>query len=62
MRLGPWEILLVAVVLLLLFGRKIPEMMHGLGSGIREFKKGLREDDTANNTEAGNNEREVKPK
>ncbi|GBD06562.1 Sec-independent protein translocase protein TatAy [bacterium HR21] len=38
--LGPTELLLIALVLLLLFGgRKIPELMRGLGSGIREFKR-----------------------
>jgi sec-independent protein translocase protein TatA len=38
--IGPTElILIVAVVLLLFGGRKIPELMKGLGSGIREFKK-----------------------
>ncbi len=38
--LGPSEILLILIALLLLFGgRKIPELMKGLGSGIREFKK-----------------------
>lgn len=36
--LGPQEILVVAVVILVLFGgRKIPELMRGLGQGIREF-------------------------
>ncbi|MCS6965228.1 MAG: twin-arginine translocase TatA/TatE family subunit [Candidatus Kapabacteria bacterium] len=38
--LGPTELILIALALLLLFGgRKIPELMRGLGSGIREFKK-----------------------
>ncbi len=41
---GHWEIIVVAVVIILLFGgRKIPEMMRGLGSGVREFKKGINE-------------------
>ena len=36
--LGPQEIFLVAIIVLLLFGgRKIPELMRGLGKGIREF-------------------------
>ncbi len=43
---GPWQIaLIVAVVLLLFGGRKIPELMKGLGSGIREFKDAVKEDD-----------------
>ena len=36
---GPQIILIVIVVLLLFGGRKIPELMRGLGSGIKEFKK-----------------------
>jgi len=36
---GPWQIVLIVVVILLLFGgRKIPELMKGLGKGIKEFK------------------------
>jgi len=39
--LGATEILLIAGVLLLMFGgKKIPELMKGLGKGINEFKKG----------------------
>jgi sec-independent protein translocase protein TatA len=38
--LGPAEILLIVAIVLLLFGgRKIPELMRGLGQGMREFKK-----------------------
>ncbi|MGV8914150.1 MAG: Sec-independent protein translocase subunit TatA/TatB [Kaistella sp.] len=42
-----WQhLLIVAVILLILFGgRKIPEMMRGLGSGIKEFKDAVKEDD-----------------
>jgi sec-independent protein translocase protein TatA len=44
MRFGWPEILLVLVVVLLLFGgKRIPEMMRGLGRGAREFKEGLKE-------------------
>ena len=39
---GPQIILIIIVVLLLFGGRKIPELMRGLGSGIKEFKKGLK--------------------
>lgn len=43
--LSPWEIVLIVVVVLLLFGAtKIPKLMRGLGSGITEFKKGLKEE------------------
>lgn len=40
--LGTWELLLIAVVVLLLFGgRKIPELMKGLGKGVKNFKDGM---------------------
>ncbi|MBL8012024.1 MAG: twin-arginine translocase TatA/TatE family subunit [Flavobacteriales bacterium] len=39
MKLGMWEIILIVLALLLLFGgKKIPELMRGLGKGMREFK------------------------
>tara|TARA_B000000557_G_scaffold180248_1_gene147078 strand:+ start:2284 stop:2478 length:195 start_codon:yes stop_codon:yes gene_type:complete len=41
---APQIILIVVVVLLLFGGRKIPELMKGLGSGIKEFKKATKED------------------
>jgi sec-independent protein translocase protein TatA len=40
--LSYWQILLVLLVILLLFGNRIPAMARSLGSGIVEFKKGLR--------------------
>lgn len=44
--LGTPEIILIAIVILVLFGaKKIPEMMQGLGKGIKEFKKASRDDD-----------------
>ncbi|MBW6461316.1 MAG: twin-arginine translocase TatA/TatE family subunit [Bacteroidales bacterium] len=40
--IGPWQIILIVVIVLLLFGgKKIPELMKGIGKGAREFKKGL---------------------
>lgn len=42
--LGPMEMILVAVVLLLLFGAKrLPELGSGLGKGIREFKRSIQD-------------------
>ncbi len=42
--LGIWEILIIALVILLLIGgKKIPELMKGLGKGVSSFKKGLKE-------------------
>lgn len=43
---GPMEIIIILVIVLLLFGgKKIPELMKGMGKGIKEFKKGVSEDD-----------------
>lgn len=39
--LGPAEIGVIAVIALLLFGRRLPEVMRGMGRGIVEFKRGL---------------------
>ena len=42
--IGPWQIVLIVLVVLLMFGgKKIPELMRGLGKGISEFKKGKNE-------------------
>lgn len=44
--LGMSEILVIALVVLLLFGgKKIPELMKGLGKGVRSFKEGMKETD-----------------
>ncbi|CAZ95781.1 twin-arginine translocase TatA/TatE family subunit [Zobellia galactanivorans] len=44
--IGPWQIAIVVLVVLLLFGgKKIPELMRGLGSGIKEFKDASKEDE-----------------
>lgn len=42
---GAWQIILIVVVVLLMFGgKKIPELMRGLGSGIKEFKDASKDD------------------
>ncbi len=42
--LGPTEIILILLIVVLLFGgKKIPELMRGLGKGIKEFKEGANE-------------------
>lgn len=47
-RLGTTEIILIIAVILLLFGgKKIPELMKGLGSGVKEFKKAAKGEDEA---------------
>ena len=44
MSLGPWEILLVILAIILIFGgKKIPELARGLGQGLKEFKKAKQE-------------------
>jgi len=42
---APQVILIIVVVLLLFGGRKIPELMRGLGSGIKEFKQATKEEE-----------------
>ena len=43
---GPWQILLVLAIILLLFGgKKLPELAHSLGKSLGEFKKGKAEGD-----------------
>ena len=43
--LGPTEILIIAIVVVVLFGaRKIPELMKGVGTGIKEFKKASKDE------------------
>ena len=46
--IGPWQIVLLVVLVVLLFGgRKIPELMRGLGTGIKEFKDASKKEDDA---------------
>jgi sec-independent protein translocase protein TatA len=43
MSLGPWEILLVVLVIIILFGgKKIPELACGLAKGLKEFRKTIK--------------------
>ena len=49
--IGPWQIVLIVAALLLLFGgKKIPELMRGLGSGIKEFKDATKEENDKSET------------
>jgi sec-independent protein translocase protein TatA len=44
--IGPWQIVLIVAVLLLMFGgKKIPELMRGLGQGMKEFKDASKGDE-----------------
>ena len=46
MSLGPWQLIIIAIVILVLFGRgRISEMMGDFGKGIKSFKQGMNEED-----------------
>ena len=45
-KLGPTEIILILAIVLLLFGgKKIPELMRGMGKGVKSFKDGMKGED-----------------
>ena len=49
--IGTQEILIIALIILLLFGgKKIPELMRGLGKGVKSFKEGMNDKDDASET------------
>ncbi len=51
MSIGPWQIILVVLIIVLLFGRgKISEVMGDFAKGIRSFKKGLADDEVEDMT------------
>ena len=57
--IGLWEVLIIAFIVLLIFGgKKIPELMKGLGKGVKSFKDGMK--DVEN--EINDVDDEVKPK
>ena len=60
--LGTTEVIIIFIVILLLFGgKKIPELMHGLGKGVRTFKKGMNEiEDEINSTPAPDSKEKTK--
>ncbi len=50
--LGTWEIIVIVLAVLLLFGgKKIPELMHGVGKGVKSFKDGMNGVDEVKNEE-----------
>jgi len=60
-RLGLTEIILILLVVVLLFGgRKIPELMKGLGQGLKDFKKASKVDDEPDKTKSESKEDEKK--
>jgi sec-independent protein translocase protein TatA len=56
-KIGPLEIVLILLVVVLLFGgRKIPELMRGIGQGMKEFKKASQYDPEEEKKEAAKKE------
>lgn len=52
---GPWQVIVIVAIILLLFGgKKIPELMKGLGSGIKEFKDATKEDTSQTSSKQSN--------
>ncbi len=59
--LGMQEIVIIALIFLLLFGgKKIPELMKGLGKGVKSFKEGLNETDLADSPKTSDKKNDVK--
>ena len=53
--IGPWQIIIILFVVLLLFGgKKIPELMSGFGKGIKEFKKATKEEEKEDSKDDSN--------
>jgi sec-independent protein translocase protein TatA len=52
---GPWQVVLIIAIVLLLFGgKKIPELMRGLGKGMKEFKDATKEDEKSSDDKIDN--------
>ena len=59
--LGGHEIIIILIIILLLFGgKKIPQLMKGLGQGIKEFKSASNESDTSSKDVDNKNNKEEK--
>jgi len=62
MRIGMTEIIIIALIVLLLFGgKKIPELMSGLGKGVRSFKDGMNGKDATDPNAPAEKQDENKP-
>lgn len=56
--LGTWEIIVIVLAVLLLFGgKKIPELMHGVGKGVKSFKDGMNGIEDSKTTSQQDNEK-----
>ena len=61
--IGTTELLLIAGVALLIFGgKKVPELMKGLGKGVQSFKQGMKEPIEENQTQEVTDEAQAEPK
>jgi sec-independent protein translocase protein TatA len=60
MSVGPWQIVIIALVILVLFGAsRLGDIGKGLGEGIRNFKKGVTEDPDASDDEDGDEPKQL---
>ena len=60
--IGTTEIIVIAAIILLIFGgKKLPELMRGLGKGMKEFKDGMKEEDKPEEQQAEETQTENKP-
>ncbi len=60
--LGIWELLIILLIVLVLFSRKLPEIGEGLGKGIRSFRKSIKETDEIDVTPKEEQEKEKNKK
>ena len=57
---GPWQVVIIVALILLLFGgKKIPELMRGLGTGIREFKDATKENNATDKKKENTEKSEI---
>lgn len=58
--IGPWEIFMILLVVLLLFGAgRLPQIMGDVAKGIKSFKQGLKDEDAAKATEASEDPKRI---
>lgn len=58
---APTHLIIILIIALLLFGRRLPEIMRGLGSSVKEFRKGMNEEPPAHPPAAQNQATAVPP-
>ena len=59
---GIWELIIILVIIVVLFSRKLPEIGEGLGKGIRSFRKSIQQSDEIDVTPDGEQEKADKEK